>query len=272
MRVPTATSAIFRLIKKMRLDLFLFETGLSESRTEAKNFITSGKVSVNGKTVTKPAFDISGNESVIVDREAKKYVCRGGLKLEGALSEFNIDVKGRLALDVGASSGGFTDCLLKHGASRVMAIDSGTGQLVKALREDNRVISKEGFNARYMKREDLAFIPEIAVMDVSFISATYIIGAIYECLAEDGDFICLIKPQFEAGRGAIGKGGIVKSEKDRRQAVEKVTLFAESCGFKTKKVIESPIKGGDGNIEYLAHFRKEAGGLEGNNNSQSDEG
>lgn len=242
----------------MRLDVFLSENGYVTSRTEAKNFISSGAVTVNGKTVTKPAFDISGEESITVHTEVKKYVSRGGLKLEGALSEFDVTVLDRSCIDVGASSGGFTDCLLKHGAKRVVAVDSGTNQLVESVRIDPRVTSIEGFNARYMSRDDLPFTPDLAVMDVSFISATYIIEPLSDCLCDGADFICLIKPQFEVGRSAIGKGGIVKSEADRKRAVEKVTLFAESHGFTTVKVIKSPIEGGDGNIEYLAHFKKEA--------------
>ncbi len=256
----------------MRLDLYIFENGLAESRTEAKNFVTSGSVSVDGKVITKPSYDILGERKVEVDREAKKYVSRGGLKLEGALDSFGIDVRGRLAVDIGASSGGFTDCLLKRGALRVIALDSGKDQLVSSLRKDERVISIENYNARYIKKEDLEFVPDLAVMDVSFISATYIIEPLASCLAEGADFICLIKPQFEVGRASVGKGGIVKSERDRQRAVERVTLFASSKGFKVKNVIESPIKGGDGNTEYLAHLRKEAALLEAADHIQHEEG
>lgn len=241
----------------MRLDAFIFSKGYTDSRTEAKSFITDGAVTVNGKTVKKPAFDVSENDVITVDKTSKKFVSRGGLKLDGALSDFGIDVSGRLALDVGASSGGFTDCLLKRGALSVISVDSGSGQLAESLRCDSRVTVKENFNARYMTPSELEYIPDIAVMDVSFISATYIIPAIYSVLSPGGDFVCLIKPQFEVGRENLGKGGIVKSEKLRNSAVKKVTSFAESIGFVTKKVITSPIEGGDGNIEYLAFFRKE---------------
>ena len=241
----------------MRLDVYLFESGEAESRTEAKNFITAGGVTVNGKVINKPSFDVSGEESIIVDKSSKKYVSRGGLKLEGALFEFDIDVASRDAIDVGASSGGFTDCLLKHGAGRVVAVDSGEGQMVDSLRRDQRVTVVENYNARYMKKEDLPFVPTLAVMDVSFISATYIIGPLAECLPDGADFICLIKPQFEVGKSGLSKGGIVKDEKIRRAAVDKVTLYARSVGFCLKKVIDSPIEGGDGNKEYLAHFVKE---------------
>ena len=242
----------------MRLDIFLYENGLAQSRTEAKNLILSGAGRVFGKVISKPSFDLEATASdVAVDNSAKKYASRGGFKLEGALNSFNVDVIGRLAIDIGASSGGFTDCLLQNGAKHVIAVDSGSGQLAEFIRRDKRVTVFEGFNARYMKKEDFEYIPNLVVMDVSFISATYIMPAIYEILADSSDFICLIKPQFEVGRGALGKGGIVKDEKARLKAVEKVVGFALELGFIHKKTIESPIKGGDGNKEYLAHFRKE---------------
>lgn len=237
--------------------MFLFEKNLASSRTDAKNLITSGKVSVNGKIVTKPSFDVLGDEAIEVDTSEKKYVSRGGLKLEGALDVFKIDVKDRLAIDVGASSGGFTDCLLQRGASHVIAVDSGYGQLVPSLRGDSRVTVIENYNARYMKPQDFEYSPDIAVMDVSFISVTLIIPSLVNCLSASADFVCLIKPQFEVGRSGLGKGGIVKSESLRRGAVDKVLSLCRSIGLNCLGVIESPIKGGDGNVEYLAHFKKE---------------
>ena len=241
----------------MRLDLFLTENGFASSRTEAKGLITSGAVKIEDKTVTKPAFDVSCDASLIsVDRSIKKYVSRGGIKLEGALSAFAIDPTGRMALDIGASSGGFTDCLLQNGAAHVIAVDSGCGQLVQSIREDSRVTVFENYNARYMKREHFEYIPNLAVMDVSFISATYIIPAIYEVLDVGADFVCLIKPQFEVGRAGLSKGGIVKDEKQRQSAVSKVLDCATALGFTVLATMTSPIQGGDGNIEYLAHFRK----------------
>ena len=241
----------------MRLDIYLNEAGLCQSRTEAKGFIVAGSVKVNGKSVTKPSFEVSDVDEVLVDRSAKKYVSRGGFKLEAALDAFSIDVEGRSAIDVGASSGGFTDCLLKHGATRVIAVDSGAGQLVEVLRADERVLCIENYNARYMNPSDFSFKPSVAVMDVSFISATRIIPSVYNVLDNKADFVCLIKPQFEVGPSGVGKGGIVKDEKKRRLAVERVVSCAVSCGFSHIGLIESPIKGGDGNVEYLAHFRKE---------------
>ena len=239
----------------MRLDIYLTERGLVSSRTEAKGFITSSAVKVDGKVITKPSFDVTDGSDVEIDKSSKKYVGRGGLKLEAAISAFDISVADKRAIDIGASSGGFTDCLLKYGAASVIAIDSGTNQLVDSLRQDNRVISIENYNARYMKASDLPYIPNLCVMDVSFISATYIMPSIRNVLAEGADFICLIKPQFEVGRSGLGKGGIVKSDKLRQDAVKKVVDFAEYIGFSLIALIESPIIGGDGNIEFLAHFR-----------------
>lgn len=241
----------------MRLDSFLFESGLVSSRTEAKKFILEGAVSVSGKVIKKPAFEVEPEEAdVSVDKSSKKYASRAGFKLEAALDSFSISPSGMCALDIGASSGGFTDCLLQRGAAHVIAVDSGYGQLVAKLREDSRVTAIENYNARYMAPEDFDVKPDIAVMDVSFISATYIIPAVAEVLSGGGIFICLIKPQFEVGKDRLGKGGIVKSEKYRNEAKQRVVSSAESVGFSLVGIIESPIKGGDGNIEYLAYFKK----------------
>ena len=241
----------------MRLDLFLAETKAVDSRTDAKNFIIAGAVSVNGKVINKPSFDVDGSEDISVDKSGKRFVSRGGLKIEAALDSFKIDVSGALALDVGASSGGFTDCLLKRGATSVIAVDSGYGQLVQSLRDDPRVTVIENYNARYMSRSDFDYIPNLAVMDVSFISAKLIIPAVGSVIMMNGNFVCLIKPQFEVGRGGLNKKGIVKNDELRKRAVDDVVSFAECSGFTLLGLIQSPIIGGDGNIEYLAHFRKE---------------
>ena len=239
----------------MRIDVYLAEAGLVSSRTEAKKYISEGLVLLGGRSVTKPSFDISGNEDKIIVLEPEQsFVGRGGIKLDGALSEFKISVEGRLCIDVGASSGGFTDCLLQNGAAHVIAVDSGKDQLVETIRRDSRVTSIEGYNARYMKPSDLPYLAEIAVMDVSFISATYIIPALSECVVSGADFILLIKPQFEVGRENVGKGGIVKSRDARMMAIDKVVDCAALNGFMLVSVMESPITGGDGNVEYLAHF------------------
>ena len=243
----------------MRIDVYLAENGLVASRTEAKRFVDEGAVFVNGKQISKASFDVDGTENITVDKTVKEFVSRGGLKLKGALSEFGVSAEGRLCLDVGASSGGFTDCLLKAGATHVIAVDSGSGQLAESLRRDERVTVFENYNARYMKKEDFEYSPNLAVMDVSFISATYIIPSVYEVLTEGGEFVCLIKPQFEVGRSGLGKGGIVKDSKARDLAVKKVVDFAVSTGFSVKGTVQSSIKGGDGNIEFLAHFVKVKG-------------
>ncbi len=241
----------------MRLDVYLAESGLAKSRTEAKKYIDEGLVLLSGLPVTKASLDVTGREGEITVRlDGERYVSRGALKLKGALDEFGIDPRDRLCLDVGASSGGFTDLLLRMGARHSIAVDSGTGQLADSLRADPRVTSIEGFNARYMTPEDLEYAPSLACMDVSFISAKLIIPAVFACLCAGGDFVCLIKPQFEVGRAGIGKGGIVKDEKIREKALFDVMEFARSIGFTCLAHIVSPIKGGDGNTEYLAHFKK----------------
>ncbi len=240
----------------MRLDVYLAEQSLVDSRTDAKNFILDGAVSVNGIVIKKPSFEVDGGEDITVDKSGKKFVSRGGFKLESALDSFNIDVRGAKALDVGASSGGFTDCLLKRGVYHVIAVDSGSGQMVESLRCDSRVTVIENFNARYMSGEDFEYTPDLAVMDVSFISAKLIIPAVGSVLSEGGGFVCLIKPQFEVGRGGLNKKGIVKNDSLRIKAVDDVVDFAKYCGFAHVGTIRSPIVGGDGNIEYLAYFRK----------------
>ena len=253
-RAPLPTCRL--ILTNMRLDVFLFENGHATSRTEAKQLILESLVTVDGKVVTKASYDVEPGVTVNVADTGVRYASRGGRKLECAIEAFDFEITGRYAIDVGASSGGFTDCLLKNGALQVIAVDSGTDQLVASLRNDDRVTVMEGYNARYMTLSDLPYEPDLAVMDVSFISATYIIPALYSCLKEGADFICLIKPQFEVGRANIGKGGIVKDDKVRASAVNKVVDFAENIGFKTLGVTRSSVVGGDGNIEFLAHFKK----------------
>ena len=239
----------------MRLDSFLFENGYAHSRSFAKSLIIEKKVSVGGKTITKPSFEVDEDAEISIINE-EFYVSRGAYKLQGAKDAFDFSICGRYCIDVGASSGGFTDYLLKNGAEHVIAVDSGSDQLAASLRNDPRVTSIENYNARYLRKEDFDYEPTLAVMDVSFISATYIMPALYQILAPGADFICLIKPQFEVGKAFVGKGGIVKDSKARLAAVDKVVDFAKSIGFISKGVTESPIHGGDGNIEFLAHFVK----------------
>lgn len=241
----------------MRIDVALLDLGYARSRTEAKKLILTGAVSVNGIKVLKPSFELQDSGALIaVDRTGIKYVSRGGIKLEKALEAFNITVFDRQCIDIGASSGGFTDCLLQHGAKSVIAVDSGSSQLFDSIRCDPRVFVMEKCNARYITGDMLPYLPDMAIMDVSFISATYIIPSLYDVLSEGGDFVCLVKPQFEVGRQGIGKGGIVKSEALRIEALERVISFSRNVGFEYVAHIVSPILGGDGNTEYLVHFIK----------------
>ena len=240
----------------MRLDAYVTYINPDISRTRAKQLIESGAVALDGVTVKKPAFEVSGQDSVTIDKSGKKYASRGGIKLEAALDRFGIDPTGLIALDVGASSGGFTDCLLQRGAAKVIAVDSGSGQMVQSLRDDPRVTVIENFNARYMSSDDFSYIPEIAVMDVSFISAKLIIPSVFSVLKDNSLFVCLIKPQFEVGRGGLNKKGIVKSDVLRKRAVDDVVEFASVVGFSFVGLMESPILGGDGNTEYLGCFKK----------------
>lgn len=239
----------------MRIDLYLFKNGYVKSRQEAKNLILAGSVKVNGRVQTKPSYEVEDAEIEICG-DVCPYVSRGAYKLEAALDSFGIDVSDMCALDIGASTGGFTDLLLSRGAKKVYALDSGTDQLHPKLRSDSRVVSIEKYNARNLSAKDIAELCNIVVMDVSFISQTYIIPNIYDVLAEGGFFVSLIKPQFEAGRENIGKGGIVKDKNVHASVCEKVIDFAEGCGLFCAGLIKSPIEGGDGNIEYLAVFRK----------------
>ena len=242
----------------MRADLFLVSFGYAKSRQQAKNLIDGGKVVLDGVTLKKPSENIDEATTHTVDiTETDKFVGRGGLKLEGALERFGIDVTGFVAVDIGASTGGFTDCLLQRGAEKVYAVDSGHDQLDAKLRDDLRVVNIEGFNARQLCDRLPDGFPndaDIAVMDVSFISQTYIIPGIPRLLHKGGYFVGLVKPQFEAGRSAVGKNGIVKNKKYHIFALKQVIASALSVGFGCLGVMRSPIEGGDGNTEYLAAF------------------
>ena len=241
----------------MRADLFLSDRDYVESRQKAQRLIKNGCVTIDGRVIDKPSFELDENVSHTVEikeTDEDRYVSRGGLKLEAALIEFGVFPDGLICADIGASTGGFTDCLLKRGAARVYAFDSGKGQLHQSLVSDERVISRESFNARYITREDVGEDIDLAVMDVSFISQTMILPSLKELLGRDGMIISLIKPQFEAGRQALGKNGIVTRKEDRYSAVLRVVESASLIGLCCKKFMVSPIKGGDGNEEYLACF------------------
>ncbi|MEM0898195.1 MAG: TlyA family RNA methyltransferase [Verrucomicrobiota bacterium] len=240
---------------KKRLDQVLVERGLCDSREQAKRLVLAGEVLLGTMVATKPATPVSEDADVRV-KEKPRFVSRGGLKLEGALSAFGIDPDGKVCLDAGASTGGFTDCLLQHGARKVYAFDVGTNQLVWKLRNDPRVVSREQFNVRHMGREDVEEPIALCVIDVSFISLTLILGPVFEVLAKDGEVICLVKPQFEAPRDAVGKGGIVRDEAVRAGALEKIRRFVVEKSAKVWcRHIDSPISGTDGNREYLAWLK-----------------
>lgn len=239
----------------MRLDIALVERGLCASREQAKKLILAGSVLHNGQAAHKPSALVAESDKLEVT-EQLRFISRGGLKLEAALEHFAIDVAGKACLDIGASTGGFTDCLLQHGASRVYAFDSGSAQLAPSLRADPRVICRENFNARYLQSDDIGEAIQLVVIDVSFISLTLILPAAARVL-ERGDIIALIKPQFEVGRENLGKGGIVRDEKARHSAIEKVQLCATNeLNLHWHGVVNSPIVGGDGNHEYLCWLSK----------------
>jgi 23S rRNA (cytidine1920-2'-O)/16S rRNA (cytidine1409-2'-O)-methyltransferase len=238
---------------KIRLDRLLFERGLVESRERGHALILAGQVLVQGQKQDKAGALVPEDAELRIMGDVPPYVSRGGLKLEGAIKAFNVSVGGTTALDVGASTGGFTDCLLQHGAEKVYAVDVGYGQMAWKLRQDPRVIIVERVNIR-----DIApsFIPEpidIAVIDVSFISLEKVIPAVLKFLKPDSGIIALIKPQFEVGKGQVGKGGIVRDEAVRNAAVKKIEDFVRGLGLEVKGVIPSPITGQDGNVEFLIY-------------------
>ncbi len=241
----------------MRLDTYLFEKGIVGSRTKAKALIESGRILLSATPVTKPSFDVSENDEItVLPSEQSEFVGRGGIKLEAALDAFGVLPEGKICCDIGASTGGFTDCLLQRGARKVYAIDSGTNQLDLTLRRDPRVISLENTNARYISSETIGGEKaELVVMDVSFISQKLLYPAIKNISQAGADIITLIKPQFEAGKQNLSKNGIVKDEKVRRNVIEDLKSNASLFGFEFINLIESPIKGGSGNIEYLIHFK-----------------
>ena len=243
---------------KRRLDILLVERGLAESRTRAQALVMEGKVRVAGQTEYKPSRQVDDETSVEIEAPPR-FVSRGGEKLEGAFELWGtaLGAEGKTCLDVGSSTGGFTDCLLQHGARRVMAVDVGTNQLAYSLRTDPRVWVRENFNARYMKPEDLPEVPVLAVTDVSFISLKLILPPIRDVLAPGGEIVALIKPQFEVGKGNA-PGGLVRDENLRLAARDEIVRFAkDELGLELLGLAESPIKGREmGNVEYLSWWRK----------------
>lgn len=244
-------------MKRERIDKLLVERGLAQSRTKAQALVMAAVVLVDEQLVRKPSESFLPEANIRIkdaDNPASRYVGRGGLKLEAALREFQIDVAGLTCLDVGASTGGFTDCLLQHGASKVVAVDVGHNQLDWKLRSDPRVELREGINARYLKPEDCDAKFNLATIDVAFISATMILPAVVPLLAKQGRIITLIKPQFEVGKGEVGKGGIVTDPSKHERVVDEVNRAATELGLRVCGTIESPIHGADGNIEFLALY------------------
>ena len=240
---------------KERLDVLLVNRNLAESREKAKAIIMSGIVYVDGQKEDKAGTMFEDTVSVEVRGHTLAYVSRGGLKLEKAMTHFGVTLNGKICMDVGASTGGFTDCMLQNGAVKVYSVDVGHGQLAWKLRNDERVVCMEKTNIRYVTPEDIPDRIQFASIDVSFISLTKVLGPVKELLTEDGQIVCLIKPQFEAGREKVGKKGVVREKSTHLGVIESVIAFAKSIGFGILNLEFSPIKGPEGNIEYLLYLQ-----------------
>jgi 23S rRNA (cytidine1920-2'-O)/16S rRNA (cytidine1409-2'-O)-methyltransferase len=238
-------------MKKQRLDVAVVERGLTDTRSKAQSLIMARRVLVNGQFVDKAGATVAGDDEVSIAELEHPWVGRGGMKLAHALKEFAIDVTGKICADIGASTGGFTDVMLKNAAAKVYAIDVGYGQLDASLRNDPRVVNREKVNARYLQPEDFDELLDFVSIDVSFIPLKLILPAVATFLR--GELVALIKPQFEVGKHEVGKGGIVRDTEKRAAAVQAVVEVAGELGFVVQGVIESPIKGAEGNVEYLMH-------------------
>ena len=243
---------------KERLDVLLVKRNLAESREKAKAYIMAGNVFVDGQREDKAGSSFEETVQIEVKGLSMKYVSRGGFKLEKAVDEFGVCLNGKTCMDVGSSTGGFTDCMLQNGAVKVFAIDVGTNQLAWKLRTDERVVSMEKTNIRYVTPEDIGQQVDFVSIDVAFISLSKVLGPVYELMAENAEIVCLIKPQFEAGREKVGKKGVVRDRKVHEEVIVAVTTMAAGCGFELLNLDYSPIKGPEGNIEYLLYARKNA--------------
>jgi 23S rRNA (cytidine1920-2'-O)/16S rRNA (cytidine1409-2'-O)-methyltransferase len=241
--------------KRERLDLLMVERGQARSRERAQALVLAGRVRVDGRPAGKPGMTVAADAAIEVTQPDHPFVGRGGVKLEGAFTRLGLDPSGRTAIDVGASTGGFTDCLLRRGARRVLALDVGSGQLDWSLRNDPRVTVLEGINARYLKPGDLPETPDLAVVDVSFISLRLVLPAIAPLVAPGADVVALVKPQFEVGRDEVGPGGIVRDAALHRAAVLRVAREAASIGYQVVGGCPSPIAGAEGNREFFLHLR-----------------
>lgn len=246
---------------KERLDVLLLKRALAPSREKAKAVIMEGSVYVNGQKEDKAGSMFEENVQVEVRGKTLKYVSRGGLKLEKAVKQFGLSFADKICMDIGASTGGFTDCMLQNGAKKVYAVDVGYGQFAWTLRNDPRVVCMEKTNIRYVTPKDIDDVLDFASVDVSFISLTKVLEPAKELLADNGEMVCLIKPQFEAGREKVGKKGVVRDKKVHLQVMERVTDFARQAGFHILDLEFSPVKGPEGNIEYLMYIRKDGSGL-----------
>ncbi len=242
---------------KERLDVLLVNRGLAQSREKAKAIIMSGIVFVDNQREDKAGTTFDEKVNIEVRGKTLQYVGRGGLKLEKAIKTFEVDIKDKVCMDVGASTGGFTDCMLQNGAAKVYSVDVGHGQLDWKLRNDERVVCMESTNIRYVTPEDIAELLDFASIDVSFISLTKVLGPVKELLTDVGEIVCLIKPQFEAGREKVGKKGVVRDKKVHKEVIEMVMDFARTLEFRLLHLDFSPIKGPEGNIEYLLHMTKD---------------
>ncbi|MFY9557314.1 MAG: TlyA family RNA methyltransferase [Blastocatellia bacterium] len=244
---------------KERVDKVLVERGLAESRTRAQALIIAGQVLVDEQRIDKPGQLVNPNVQIRVKGQTPRYASRGGLKLEAAIREFGINPQGKNCIDVGASTGGFTDCLLQHGAARVWAVDVGHNQIAWSLRQDARVEVLERVNARNLGPDQFPVRFDLATVDVSFISLTKVLPALRNCLRENADCVALIKPQFEVGKGEVGRGGIVTDPAKHRRVLNEIKLEALVIGFSAAGLIESPILGAEGNREFLIHLKATRG-------------
>ena len=246
-------------MSKIRLDVYLTENGMTSSRERAKALIMAGQVYVKNQKCDKAGTMLDENEKDVEIRgEQLKYVSRGGLKLEKAMKDFPVVLDGKTTMDIGASTGGFTDCMLQNGAKKVFAVDVGYGQFAWKLRNDPRVVNMERTNIRYVTPDDIGETIDMASIDVSFISLKLVLPAAYNLLSDDGEIVALIKPQFEAGKGQVGKKGVVKDKNIHFEVIRTVLDFASENGFSVLGLSYSPIKGPEGNIEYLTYLKKSA--------------
>lgn len=245
--------------EKIRLDAAVFAAGLAESREKAKAAVMAGIVFVNGQREDKPGTQIKTTDTIEIRGQQLRYVSRGGLKLEKAMKQFPICLENRICMDVGASTGGFTDCMLQNGASKVYAVDVGYGQLAWKLRTDERVVNLERTNIRYVTREQVPEEIDFCSIDVSFISLTLVLPVVHQLLCDGGELVCLIKPQFEAGKNNVGKNGVVRDSDVHVGVIKKIVDFLTQNGFAVLGVDFSPVKGPEGNIEFLAYAKKGEG-------------